>query len=222
MTALPSIFLVLLLLSVFLLGFHTLRQSSRTRDLQRELDQLKEALRRSREYAEQQQSEAGAAVRSGHRQGRVHLHRFPRTAHAADQHPRGAGLAVRGAAGQRGCQGAEPAAHCLHQHRAADPADQRHSGPGAHGVRPGAAEAAPLLDVRPGARGRRHHDPHGRRRGHPAGTDLQCAARLDLLRRGFRPHPAGADQPAVERDQVFAGRHPRSRCRSTPTRTRCC
>ena len=51
MTALPSIFLTLLLLSVFLLGLHTLRQSSRTRKLQRELEQLKEALRRSREYA---------------------------------------------------------------------------------------------------------------------------------------------------------------------------
>jgi signal transduction histidine kinase/DNA-binding response OmpR family regulator len=56
MTALPSIFLILLLLSVFLLGFHTLRQSSRTRELQRELEQLKEALRRSREYAEQQRA----------------------------------------------------------------------------------------------------------------------------------------------------------------------
>jgi signal transduction histidine kinase/CheY-like chemotaxis protein len=53
MTALPSIFFILLLLSVFLLGFHTLRQSSRTRDLHRELEQLKEALRRSRESAEQ-------------------------------------------------------------------------------------------------------------------------------------------------------------------------
>jgi signal transduction histidine kinase/DNA-binding response OmpR family regulator len=56
MTALPSILFVLLLLSIFLLGIHTLRQSSRTRDLQRELDQLKEALRRSREYAEQQRA----------------------------------------------------------------------------------------------------------------------------------------------------------------------
>ena len=56
MTALPSIFLILLLLSVFLLGLHTLRQSSRTRKLQRELEQLKEALRRSREYAEQQRA----------------------------------------------------------------------------------------------------------------------------------------------------------------------
>jgi signal transduction histidine kinase/DNA-binding response OmpR family regulator len=53
MTALPTIFLALLLLSVFLLGFHTLRQSSRTRELQHELEQLKEALRRSREAAEQ-------------------------------------------------------------------------------------------------------------------------------------------------------------------------
>src|ERR1039457_3257786 len=56
MTALPSIFLILLLLSVFLLGLHTLRQSSRTRKLQRELEQLKEALRRCREYAEQQRA----------------------------------------------------------------------------------------------------------------------------------------------------------------------
>jgi signal transduction histidine kinase/DNA-binding response OmpR family regulator len=53
MTALPSVFFVLLLLSVFLLGFITLRQSSRTRDLQRELEQLREALRRSRESADQ-------------------------------------------------------------------------------------------------------------------------------------------------------------------------
>ena len=66
MTALPSIVFGLMLLSMFLLGFHTLRQSSRTRDLQRELEQLKEALRRSREYCRAAESEAGAAVRSGH------------------------------------------------------------------------------------------------------------------------------------------------------------
>ena len=56
MTALPSIVFGLMLLSMFLLGIHTLRQSSRTRELQHELEQLKEALRRSREYAEQQKA----------------------------------------------------------------------------------------------------------------------------------------------------------------------
>jgi signal transduction histidine kinase/DNA-binding response OmpR family regulator len=56
MTALPSIVFLLLLASMFLLGFHTLRQASRTRELQRELEKLREALRRSHEYAEQQKS----------------------------------------------------------------------------------------------------------------------------------------------------------------------
>jgi signal transduction histidine kinase/DNA-binding response OmpR family regulator len=56
MTALPTIGLGLLLLSVFLLGIHTLRQSSRTRELQHEVDQLRESLKRSREYAEQQKT----------------------------------------------------------------------------------------------------------------------------------------------------------------------
>src|ERR1700733_13927533 len=56
MTALPTIGLGLLLLSVFLLGIHTLRQSSRTRDLQREVEELRESLKRSREYAEQQKT----------------------------------------------------------------------------------------------------------------------------------------------------------------------
>src|SRR3984885_6738283 len=56
MTALPTIGLGLLLLSVFLLGIHTLRQSSRTRDLQREVEELRESLKRSRELAEQQKS----------------------------------------------------------------------------------------------------------------------------------------------------------------------
>jgi signal transduction histidine kinase len=55
MIAPPSIVLLLLLLSVFLLGILVLRQSSRTRDLKRELDRLHEALKRSREIAEQQQ-----------------------------------------------------------------------------------------------------------------------------------------------------------------------
>ncbi len=38
-----------------------------------------------------------------------------------------------------------------------------------------------------------------------AGADLQRAAGCDLLRCGLRPDPAGADQSAVECDQVFAG-----------------
>ena len=45
----------------------------------------------------------------------------------------------------------------------------------------------------------------GRRRRDPPGVGVQRAARLDLLRRGLRPHSAGADQSAVECDQVFAG-----------------
>jgi signal transduction histidine kinase/DNA-binding response OmpR family regulator len=53
-TTLPSIGIVLLLLSVFLLGINTLRQGSRTRDLRHELEQLKSELERSRELAEQQ------------------------------------------------------------------------------------------------------------------------------------------------------------------------
>ena len=53
-TALPSIGITLLLLSVFLLGINTLRQGSRTRSLQRELDRLRLELDRSRELAEQQ------------------------------------------------------------------------------------------------------------------------------------------------------------------------
>ncbi|HWB33148.1 MAG TPA: ATP-binding protein [Acidobacteriaceae bacterium] len=56
MTALPSIAFSLLLLSVFLLGVLTLRLASRTRDQQRELERLNDALRRSRELAEQQQT----------------------------------------------------------------------------------------------------------------------------------------------------------------------
>ena len=59
MTALSSnsiTLLVLLLLCVFLLGINTLRQGSRTRALQRELDTLKSELERSRELAEQQKA----------------------------------------------------------------------------------------------------------------------------------------------------------------------
>ena len=56
MTALPSILVTLLLLSVFLLGINTLRQGSRTRALHRELDELKAELDRSRELAEQQKA----------------------------------------------------------------------------------------------------------------------------------------------------------------------
>lgn len=54
MTALPSIVLGFLLLSVFLLGINTLRQSSRTRELRAELERLRVELERSRELAEQQ------------------------------------------------------------------------------------------------------------------------------------------------------------------------
>ena len=67
------------------------------------------------------------------------------------------GLLSAGLLGNDRSQGAEPAAHRLQQYGAADPADQRHSGSGAHGVRAGAAEAAALLHARPGARGDRHH-----------------------------------------------------------------
>ncbi len=56
MTALPSIVFWLLLASVFLLGIISLRQGSRTRGLQRELDRLKDELDRSRELAEQQKA----------------------------------------------------------------------------------------------------------------------------------------------------------------------
>lgn len=56
MTALPSIGITLLLLSVFLLGVHTLRQGSRTRALQLELDRLRGELERSRELMEQQKA----------------------------------------------------------------------------------------------------------------------------------------------------------------------
>jgi len=56
MTALPSIVFGLMLLSVFLLGIHTLRQSSRTRELQHEVELLRDSLKRSREYAEQQKT----------------------------------------------------------------------------------------------------------------------------------------------------------------------
>ncbi|HXE07328.1 MAG TPA: ATP-binding protein [Acidobacteriaceae bacterium] len=56
MTAHPPILLLLLLVSVFLLGLHTLRQSSRTRGLRQELDRLREELIRSRELAEQQKA----------------------------------------------------------------------------------------------------------------------------------------------------------------------
>ena len=45
---------------------------------------------------------------------------------------------------------------------------------------------------------------HGRERADPARPDLLRLARLHLLRRRPRPHPAGADQPAFERDQVLA------------------
>ena len=56
MPGLSPMILILLLLSIFLLGVLTLRQASRTRDLQRELDRLHETLRRTREYAEQQKA----------------------------------------------------------------------------------------------------------------------------------------------------------------------
>jgi signal transduction histidine kinase len=56
MTALSPMIFGLLLLSVFLLGVLTLRQASRTRQLQGELDRLHETLRRTREFAEQQKA----------------------------------------------------------------------------------------------------------------------------------------------------------------------
>jgi signal transduction histidine kinase/CheY-like chemotaxis protein len=56
MTALPSIVFGLLLASMFLLGFLTLRLAARSRQQQRAIERLTEALRRSHEYAEQQRS----------------------------------------------------------------------------------------------------------------------------------------------------------------------
>jgi signal transduction histidine kinase/CheY-like chemotaxis protein len=56
MTALPSIVFGLLLASMFLLGFLTLRLAARSRQQQRAIEQLTEALRRSHEYAEQQKN----------------------------------------------------------------------------------------------------------------------------------------------------------------------
>jgi signal transduction histidine kinase/CheY-like chemotaxis protein len=56
MTALPSIVFGLLLASMFLLVFLTLRLAARGRQQQRSIEQLTEALRRSHEYAEQQKS----------------------------------------------------------------------------------------------------------------------------------------------------------------------
>lgn len=54
MTALPSIWSGMLMMSIFLLGILTLRLAARSRKLQRDLGQLTEALERSREFAEQQ------------------------------------------------------------------------------------------------------------------------------------------------------------------------
>src|ERR1039457_192123 len=54
MTTLPSIVFGMLLLTVFLLGAHTLRLAGRARGQQRSMGELSEALKRSQEYAEQQ------------------------------------------------------------------------------------------------------------------------------------------------------------------------
>ncbi len=56
MTALSSMVLGLMLLSMFLLGVLTLRLASRSRLQKNSIQELKEALQRSREYAEQQKS----------------------------------------------------------------------------------------------------------------------------------------------------------------------
>jgi signal transduction histidine kinase/CheY-like chemotaxis protein len=54
MTTLPSIVFGMLLLTVFLLGLHTLRLAGRARKQQRSIGELSEELKRSQEYAEQQ------------------------------------------------------------------------------------------------------------------------------------------------------------------------
>src|ERR1039457_2357097 len=54
MTTLSWIFFGMLLLTVFLLGLHTLRLAGRARTQQRSIGELSEALKRSQEYAEQQ------------------------------------------------------------------------------------------------------------------------------------------------------------------------
>jgi signal transduction histidine kinase len=56
MTVLPSIVTILLLLTVFLLGALTLRLAQRARQQQQSIEELNEALQRSREYAEQQRT----------------------------------------------------------------------------------------------------------------------------------------------------------------------
>ncbi|HEV2645224.1 MAG TPA: ATP-binding protein [Acidobacteriaceae bacterium] len=55
MTGLPSIALVFMLLSLFLLGALTLRLAARSRQQKSAMEELKDALSQSREYAEQQQ-----------------------------------------------------------------------------------------------------------------------------------------------------------------------
>jgi signal transduction histidine kinase len=56
MTLLASIFSVLLMVSLFLVGALALRLASRLRQQKNSIEELKEALRLSREYAEQQKS----------------------------------------------------------------------------------------------------------------------------------------------------------------------
>jgi len=56
MTALPTIFFGLLLVSLFLVGTLALRLASRSRQQRNSIEELKDALQRSREYAEQQKS----------------------------------------------------------------------------------------------------------------------------------------------------------------------
>src|ERR1035437_3402994 len=56
MTALSSMVFGLMLLSLFLLGVLTLRLARRSRQQRDSIEELNEALQRSREYAEQQKS----------------------------------------------------------------------------------------------------------------------------------------------------------------------
>ncbi len=135
-------------------------------------------------------------------QGRAALDRRPRAANAADLDPRLA------RAGRRGLElRAQPAGGADdrdrdQQHGPALAADQRHPRSRADRVGQGAADPEPVRRARPdrdragdahgaGERGRR------RARGPPG--------RGDALGRP-RSHPAGADEPDLERDQVLAGR----------------
>ena len=56
MTALPAIVFGFMVVSIFLLGILTLRLADRSRQQRESIEQLSEALKRSREYAEQQKT----------------------------------------------------------------------------------------------------------------------------------------------------------------------